>query len=102
MARNEILKFRVTPAEKERITENALSSYRTVSRYLRDCALGNPIVVINGADAVADELRRIGNNLNQITRAVNGGYMTAVNLTEAKEELKRIWRSLNSLHRDVR
>ena len=102
MARNEILKFRVTPAEKAQITESALSSYRLVSTYLRDCALGKSIIVVNGADAVADELRRIGNNLNQITRAVNGGYATAVNLTEAKEELKRIWRSLNSLHRDVR
>lgn len=38
--RTEILSFRGTPEEKETITEKALSFYRLVSIYLRDCALG--------------------------------------------------------------
>ena len=77
MTKTEILKFRVTPEEKE-------------------------ITVINGADNVADELRRIGNNVNQIARAVNSGYATEVNLTETREELRAIWQSLNSLLRTAR
>ena len=100
--RTEILKFRVTPEEKEIITNKALSSYRLVSQYLRDCALGKEITVINGADNVADELRRIGNNVNQIARAVNSGFINEVNLTETREELKAIWQSLNSLLRTAR
>lgn len=100
--KTEILKFRVTPEEKEIITRKALSSYRLISMYLRDCALEKPITVINGADIVAEELRRIGNNVNQVARAVNGGYVSAVNLTETREELKAIWQSLNLLVRDVR
>ena len=100
--KSEILKFRVTPEEKEIITRKALSSYRLLSRYLRDCALDKRITVINGADTIAEELRRIGNNINQISRAVNSGYVSAVNLTETREELKAIWRSLNSLARDAR
>ena len=59
-------------------------------------------LLINGADNVADELRRIGNNVNQIARAVNSGYATEVNLTETREELKAIWQSLNSLLRTAR
>ena len=102
MSKTEILKFRVTPEEKEIITHKALSSYRLVSQYLRDCALEKQITVINGADNVAEELRRIGNNLNQITRAVNSGYATEVNLTETREELKAIWQSLNLLLRVAR
>lgn len=39
MVKTEILKFRVTPEEKEIIIRKALSSYKSVSRYLRDCAL---------------------------------------------------------------
>lgn len=70
--------------------------------YLRDCALNKKITVINGADTIAEELRRIGNNVNQIARAVNDGYVSAVNLTETREELKAIWQSLNSLARDAR
>lgn len=42
------------------------------------------------------------NNLNQITRAVNAGMISAVDLNETREELKKIWQSLNSLPRAVR
>ena len=66
--KTEILRTRVSPEEREQIEHKALLSYRTVSRYLRDTALDKPIVIINGVDELADELRRIGNNLNQITR----------------------------------
>lgn len=102
MTKTEMLKFRVTPEEKEIITHKALSSYRLVSRYLRDSALEKQITVINGADDVAEELRRIGNNVNQIARAVNSGYIIEANLTETREELRAIWQSLNSLLRDAR
>lgn len=102
MTKTEILKFRVTPEEKEIITHKALSSYRLVSQYLRDCALEKQITVIYGADNVAEELRRIGNNVNQIARAVNAGFVTEANLTETRKELKAIWQSLNALYRDAR
>lgn len=100
--KSKILKFRVTPEEKEIIDNKALSSYRLVSCYLRDCALDKQITVINGAEKIADELRRIGNNINQIARGVNRGYVNAVDLTETREELKAIWQSLNALYRDAR
>lgn len=100
--KSKILKFRVTPEEKEIIEHKALSSYRLVSVYLRECALGKKITVINGAENVADELRRIGNNINQIARAVNSGYVNAVDLTETRKELKAIWQLLNALYQDAR
>ena len=100
--KTEILRTRVSPEEREQIEYKALSSYRTVSRYLRDVALDKPIVIVQGVDQLADELRRIGNNLNQITRAVNAGLISTVDLTETREEQKKIWQSLNSLPRAVR
>ncbi len=100
--KSKILKFRVTPEEKEIINNKALSSYRLVSCYLRDCALDKQITVINGAEKIADELRRIGNNINQIARGVNSGYVNAVDLTETRKELKAIWQSLNALYQDAR
>ncbi len=99
--RTEILTFRVTPEEKKRIETKALSSYRLISMYLRDCALDKEIVVIDGVKDVATELRRIGNNLNQITKAVNSGVY-AVDLTETKKEVQKVWQSLNSLPPAVR
>lgn len=101
--RSEILRFRVTPEEREKIERKALGSYRTVSRYLRDCALGKEITVIPGVDDLASELRRVGNNLNQITRAVNSGYTAGIDgVSDIQEGVKRIWQSLNSLRRDAR
>ena len=100
--KTEIISTRVTPEQREIIEEKAYSSYRTPSMYLRDCALDKKIVVVKGVDEVANELRKIGNNLNQITREVNSGYLYEVNLTETRKELKRIWQLLNSLTREVR
>lgn len=99
--KSEILKFRVTPEEKKIIVHKALSSYRLVSMYLRDCALEKEIKVIPGVDEVATELRRIGNNLNQLTRAVNSGLVTAVDLTDVRKEVNAIWQLLNSLNRNA-
>ena len=101
MPKTEILKFRVTPEEKEILEEKAYGSYRTMSRYLRDRALGKEIIVVLGADSIADELRRIGNNLNQLTRAVNSGYAREINLTETRKEVAKVWQLLNSLRRDA-
>ena len=100
-AKTEILKFRVAHKEKEIINNKALSCNKTVSMYLRDCALEKEIKVVNGADSIAEELRRIGNNINQIACEVNAGYITAVNLTETRKELIEIWQSLNLLVRDA-
>ena len=57
------------------------------------------MLIISGANDVATELRRIGNNINQLTRAVNAGYASQINLTETRKELEKIWQSLNSLLR---
>ena len=92
----------MTPEQREMIEEKAFSSYRTPSMYLRDCALDKKIVVINNVDELASELRKIGNNLNQLTRAVNSGYVYEVDLRETREEVARIWQSLNSLTREAR
>ena len=100
--KTEIISTRVTPDQRKIIEEKAFSSYRTPSMYLRDCALDKRIIVVKGVDELASELRKIGNNLNQLTRAVNSGYAYEVDLRETREELKRIWQSLNSLTREVR
>ena len=99
--RNCIMKFRATKEEKDRIMKKVDASDLSISEYLRRCALDKQIVTINGLDDVARELRAIGNNLNQITRAVNSGYIQAVNLQETEDVLGQLWQSLNSLQQSV-
>ena len=100
--KNIILSFRVTPEEKVWIEEHSYGHYRRISDFVRDCIFKKEIVNIDGADEIAHELQRIGNNLNQLTRAVNAGFVRAVDLGETKQEVQKVWQSLNSLLRDAR
>ena len=85
-AKTEILSCRVTPGQREIIEEKAFSSYRTPSMYLRDCALDKKIIVVNGIDELTSEL----------------SFAYEVDLRETREEVARIWQSLNSLLQEVR
>ena len=95
------MKFRSTEEEKHRIMKKVDASDLSISEYLRRCALDKPVIVMEGVDQIAYELRAIGNNLNQITRAVNSGYIQAVNLQETEEVLGQLWQSINSLQQSV-
>ena len=55
------------------------------------------IIVINGLEEAITQLRKIGNNINQLTKLSNQGSITNVNLENVKEELKNIWQLLNLL-----
>ena len=99
--KNVIISFRVTPEEKARL-ERKSRGYDRLSDYLRDCVLGKEIVIVEGADRIADELRRIGNNLNQLTRAVHMGQIQTIDLSGMRKEVALLWQSLNSLPRAVR
>lgn len=100
--KNCIISFRVTPEEKKWIEDHSYGNYRLISDFVRDCVFKKDIVIINGLDEFSAELRRIGNNVNQLTRAVNAGFVSQINLTETRKELEKIWQSLNSLLRDAR
>ena len=99
--KSSIIAFRVTPEERAWIEKHSYGNYRIIIDFIRDYVLKKDIVIIKGLDEFSNELRRIGNNLNQLTRAVNAGYVHAVDLTETKEEVEKLWQSLNSLLRDA-
>ena len=99
--KSSIIAFRVTPEERAWIEKQSYGNYRRISDFVRDCIFEKDIVIIKGLDEFSNELRRIGNNLNQLTRAVNAGYVRAVDLAETKEEMEKLWQSLNSLLRDA-
>lgn len=94
-----IISFRVTPEEKKWIEDHSYGNYRLISDFVRDCVFKKEMIIVTGAEGVATELRRIGNNVNQLTRAVNAGFVSQINLTETRKELEKIWQSLNSLLR---
>lgn len=90
------MNFRVSKDEKRIIEDKAFIKYDTLAPYLRDCALDKEILVIPGLSGIQDELNAIGNNLNQLTRSVNSGICSAVDLSEMRKEVAAVWQLLNS------
>lgn len=71
------IELRISNEDKEKLKEKAAAAgYKSVSKYIRDCALGKKITAHVDIDAVYN-LRKVGNNLNQIARQIN---------TEKKDE----------------
>ncbi len=90
------MNFRVSREEKRLIEDKAFIKYDSLAPYLRDCALDKEILVIPGLSGIQDKLNAIGNNLNQLTRSVNSGMCSAIDLTEMRKEVANIWQLLNS------
>ncbi len=98
MARKRNYPVTVWLDEKEMILlkDKVSKTYFYRSDYIRKCSLGKNITVVPGIRDLIIEFKRIGNNLNKITRSVNCGTLTVVgnNLKSIKEDLKTAWGKL--------
>ena len=98
-SKSKLLNFRVTQEDYDRIHRKAERAGLSLSGYLLTVALQREIIVIDGLQDAAKELRRIGVNVNQLTRLCNEGRITCLELRGIKSQLEEIWRFLNSLTR---
>ena len=55
------------------------------------------IIVVDGLEEIIMQLRKIGNNINQLTKLCNQGRITNINLEDVKKEMMSIWQLLNLL-----
>ena len=97
MKKTDRIELRVTPDEKMLITLKSKQANQSISEFLIKSTTENKIVVINDLTQMTTELRRIGNNINQLTRLANSRIITCVDLEGTKKELQKIWQSLNLL-----
>ena len=98
MNRNIVMKFRATEEEAAEIRRKAAAAGMTVSRFLRTSAVNSQVVLYNTADifGLRSELRRIGNNINQIAMVVNSNrsvYQSDVR--ELKKQFSELSEKLN-------
>ena len=66
------------------------------SDYIRKCSLGKDITVVPGIRDLIIEFKRIGSNLDKITRSVDcdTSAMLGDDLKSIKEDLKTVWGKL--------
>lgn len=79
-------------------------TYYNQSEYIRKCVLDKKITVMPGIRDLIIDLKRIGNNLNQLTHRVNSGEVTVLgdNLKEIKDDLSIAWDSLFEVIKKVK
>ena len=95
--KNRHFNFRVNEKEYKKIKSKIEKSKLNTSEYLLRTAMNKEIIVIDGLDEIIKQLRRIGNNMNQLTKLCNQGRIKNINLEDVKKEMKSIWQLLNLL-----
>ena len=97
MPKNKKINIRLTEKEKSIIEVKAKKLNMTITKFIISSCLKDKIVIVNGLDKVDTELRRIGNNINQLTRLANEKIITVINLKELRMEVNNIWQLLKQL-----
>lgn len=95
--KNKHFNFRVNEKEYNKIKSKIEKSELNTSEYLLKTAMDKDIIVIDGLEEIIMQLRKIGNNINQLTKLCNQGRLTNINLEDVKKEMKSIWQLLNLL-----
>ena len=97
MPKDKKINIRLTKKEKSIIEVKAKKLNMTITKFIVSSCLKDKIVIVNGLDKVDTELRRIGNNINQLTRLANEKIITVINLKELRMEVNNIWQLLKQL-----
>ena len=97
MPKDKKINIRLTEKEKSIIEVKAKKFNMTITKFIISSCLKDKIVIVNGLDKVDSELRRIGNNINQLTRLANEKIITVINLKELRMEVNNIWQLLKQL-----
>ena len=98
MKKDNVIVIRVTKQEKERLIKRSQEADMTLSEYLIEQGLERDIVIIEDIRNLVHELRKIGNNINQLTHLANSGVIRTVYLDGFKEDMKKIWTGLNDIY----
>lgn len=94
--RNKQVKVWLTEEEYQRLINKVQKSKLSQSDYIRKSILEKDIIVIEGIKELLVQIKKIGNNLNQLTKAVNSGIEInpSSDLKYIKQELKEVWQEL--------
>ena len=83
--------FRVTEKELQEIDKRAEKAKLDRTNYLITCALNKKITVLEDLKPLLFELKRIGNNLNQLTKLSNMGQIKTVDLYEMRAAMDALY-----------
>lgn len=93
--------FRISAKDLDVIKKKSKQAKMTVTDYITQSALGKEIIIIDGLSEIVSQLKKIGNNLNQLTMLSHQGVINTVKLDETEESLTAIYWKINELTKEV-
>ena len=99
--RNRVVPVQFSDHELSVIDANAKRAKMNRTEYLVSAGMDKPIVILDDLKPMLAELRRIGNNVNQLMRKVNSGEIYAVGLNEINEQLGTVAAGLFTIQKEV-
>lgn len=85
---------RFTEAEYRDICKKAKQANMKLSSFISLCLRKGGVTVITDLNDITAQLRKIGNNLNQLVTLCNMGKLTTLSLSDVRDELTAIKKSL--------
>ena len=90
------MSIRLTQSEKSAIYKKSKKAKLTLTEYILKSSLQTEINVVD-LQPLLVELKRIGNNLNQITRKINSGAFSSNNFSEMIAMQRKIYNAIIKL-----
>ena len=97
--RNKTLTVRLTEKEYTQIRRNAKRAQKSITDYIVVLSNEIPITVSEDVKPLIAEMKRIGNNLNQIATKINSGVFDSYNFCDVVEEQRKIYEQLYEIAR---
>ena len=92
------LVIRLSEEELAKVKMKVEKSKLKQNEYIKKCLMNKEIYVVEGINELILQMKYIGNNLNQLTRAVHEGKADcSKELQEIQKELSETWQSLRLL-----
>ena len=93
--RNNQIVIRLSDEENEMLKRKVEQSGKTQQEFLISMLINGTVTNTDGVKELFPEVKRIGNNLNQIARSCNSGNQATLSeVQKVGEEMNGIWRLL--------
>lgn len=87
--------FRVTDTMDALIRKKAAEANMSITDYIVLCAIDKKVINYDGLHELTAQVKKLGNNVNQLLILSRQGRINTVNLTATQEELKKIYELLS-------
>ena len=93
------LNFRISDETDAVIRDKAKAAKMSITDYVISAATQKEIINFEGLSEVVTQIKRLGNNVNQLLILARQDRIRTVNLSETQEELKQIYELLSAILR---